>query len=251
MSITRDALRIAIVRALRGRTWAGDLVKDSQIVPIEDCAPDNPSPYLVVYTDDSRPGNDMRHTPLSLGQQTVLIDIAVTARMERVAARDASGAPLVDADGNPVFESMWLDTITDPQMELVLGAIERQVRVALAHPQSEWADIALSFGTIARIESVRGPSQRDGLRFVGRQLQITFELMLDPPAGIDPSSHAVWSRFLSAMEASGEPNAAQVAEHFRKLIRCDGMGWSPVDSARNSTAVSLADARALLMGPRA
>jgi hypothetical protein len=249
MSITRDALRLCVVRCLRGKTFAGPRVKDSQIVPIEECDPNAPSPYLAVYTDDSRPGTDGRHTSLTIGQQSVLIDIAVTARMERIQATGPDGQPLIDPEsGEPLMQAMWLDHVTDAGMELVLGAIERQVRVALNHPTCQWADMARSFGQIMHIASVRGPSQRDGLRFVGRQLQITVEMSHDPAAGTDPLSHITWSRFLSALRSSGEPDLVPIAQSFEKLIRCDGVQWSTDEARRAAVGMTLAEARATLMG---
>jgi hypothetical protein len=247
MSLTRDAFRLCLVRTLRGRTWAGDFVRDSQQVTIEDAEPDKPAPYIVVYTDDSRSTESIHHRTTSIGQQSALIDIAVTAKMQMVQATDPqTGLPAFDADGAPVLAPMWVDTPTDAQMELALGAIERQVRVAIMHPTCPWADLMRSFGQVQQIVSQRGPSHREGIRFVGRQIQLTVEMSHDPSPGTDPEEHADWRRFLAALRASGEPNAEKTAQHFEQLIRCDAIAWDQITRHRAAAGLTLAQATALL-----
>lgn len=207
MSIAREALRLSVVRALRGCTWAGDAVRDSEIGPLEDWAADQPRPTIIVYTDDSKFGGDAQSGLFAGGVQTLLIEVVMTQKM-KVRLEEA---------GEDAWQ--WDVPQTDAAMEITLGAIERQIKTALSDPGNAWAelfrDLALDVGECV---SNRGSSMRDGVRFAGRQMIIPVTLPSDPAPGRAPGP--LWQRFLTLVDA--DEDLAQVAPLLRSLIE-----WAP------------------------
>jgi hypothetical protein len=246
MSLTRTALRLCAVRALRGATWCGDAVHDSQQAAIEDADPNAPAPYLVVYTDTftSSPGSRGLYAG---GEQELIIEITLTPRME--VQHQVVGE---DADGNPVTEprDVWLDVLTDPAMEATVEAIERQVRAALMAPGNDWAALFQSFvNGVPSYTSHRGASQREGLRFVGRQLVLKCDTAVEPAPGdqLAMSSGVRWGMFLAALRGTADPKLIQLAGIMEAELRGDPT-WTPTAQTRANWGLTAAEARALLMG---
>ena len=143
MSIMREALRLTAVRALRGRTWAD--VRDSEQGAIEDLAVNAARPVISVYTDDATTEAAGDFGLFAGGSQSLLIEIAMTARMQ-VAASD---------------DTEVVQPETDAGLELSVGMIERQVRAALSDPTNPWGNLLPGFGRIMDFKSVRGTLMRD------------------------------------------------------------------------------------------
>lgn len=219
--LNRLALRLATVRALRGRTMAGNRVFDSATGPIDDIAVEHPSPVIVVYTDDSQltiAGRDLYATGgdgrVDSGTQKLIIEVALTQRMQVV--HPDSGVPIRDPHtGEVMLEPMQL--VTDAGLELTLDILERQVTDALMAPvnSSEWAEMwRLLVDSVGDKQSLRGGSSRDGVRFAGRQIMFSCFLAKDPPAltKIGPT----WERFLQL--AAATPDLATVLPAIRAAI---------------------------------
>ncbi|HRD79031.1 MAG TPA: hypothetical protein PK264_24385, partial [Hyphomicrobiaceae bacterium] len=153
MSLARFALRTATVKAIRGRTFAGPFVRDSEIGPIDELASEGRIPFVVVYTDDVAlkcRGTDLLGND---GRTSLVMEIGVTTRMT--------------PDGD------WEIPTTDAGMELTIDAIERQARTTLTAPAADnpWAELWREIVTdVAEIKSQRGASAREGVRFAGRQI---------------------------------------------------------------------------------
>lgn len=206
MALAREALRISTVKALRGRTWAR--VLDSEAGAIDDIAEGSTQPVIAVYTDDGNFGTGQAAFSGG-GDQTLLIEIALTSRM-KVDNEDAE--ILLEYDG---------------ARELAVGLIERQVAIALADPNNAWAQIAQKFMIgQGEFRSVRGTLMREGVRFAGRQLTLNVELPRDPAAGEPP--RGVWLAFLAALDADADASTQAIADRFRTAIAgglADAQDW--------------------------
>lgn len=207
MSIMREALRLTAVRALRGRTWAD--VRDSEQGAIEDLAVNAARPVISVYTDDGTTDAAGDVGLFAGASQSLLIEIAMTARMQ-VAASD---------------DTEVVQPETDAGLELSVGMIERQVRAALSDSTNPWGNLFPRFGEIMDFKSVRGTLMREGVRFAGRQLQITVALIGDPPPGATIPPGSTLGTFLALLETAPEPGAAQTAQAFRDAVTGNAADW--------------------------
>lgn len=235
--LNRLALRIATVRALRGRTLAGSRVLDSEIAPIDDIAAEHPTPVIVVYTDDGHfrgAGRDLfgtsGDTRVDVGFQHLVIDIAMTQRM--TLTDEATGQQIEDA----------VPPVTDAALEFNLDIIERQVVVALMDtaPAAKWAEmwrqLVLDIGDR---ESRRGASMRDGVRFAGRQIRLSCKIPKDPPAGV--AIGPLWANFLSL--AAEEADLAPILPLLNQAIA--GAELTPDEALQSAYGLTRAEADAL------
>lgn len=178
--LNRLALRLATVRALRGRTNAGDAVVDSDMGAIDEFASDKPKPVIVVYTDDASfaiGDRDLQSGPGSSrydsGFQKLVIEIAMTQRMT-----------LTDEDGEQIETAV--PPVTDAALELNLDIIEAQVIRALMWPAADapWSELWRRLAKrVGDRDTQRGASKRDGVRFAGRQITLNIELAKEPLPG--------------------------------------------------------------------
>lgn len=200
--LTRLALRLCVVQALIGQTWAKSNVKDSEISVIDaNDSSGNSKPYLAVYTDDQDGGG-----------VSLVIEIGVTARMS---VEDDEGGQTV-MPGVPV---------TDATLELTVDLIERQIWSALKADRSLWSDLVhtLSANKLSS-KSVRGSSKADdGERYAGRQIVIACDLISEPEEGYELVDGDFWSRFLSALDASPDLNS------YSKRIRAELTGTTKAE----------------------
>lgn len=232
MSLAREALRIATVRALRGATWVGDRVRDSEQGAPDDNAADKAQPEIIVYTDDAKFGRN--RGLFAGGVVNLVIEIVITARMQ------------VRVQGSDAEETIWDCPQTDAAMELTLGMIERQVKVALSDPRNTWTQIwqrfALEVGDSA---SQRGTSMRDGIRFAGRQLVLPITVPSDPTPGVAPGP--LWTEFLAIVDQ--DEDLAPAAAMLRLMIEGTPSGWPGWEVLRYGYGLSGPEARAMGIMP--
>ena len=190
--LTRLALRLATVRALRGRTLARANVRDSEHGEIDEVLTEKPEPIVIVYTDDgqrSPKGNDLFATGQDATQRLV-IEFALTMRQK-----------VLDEDGNEDIQAV--QPLTDASLEFSLDVMERQIIAALTHPSGDWPQMWNSLvSEVVSVDSQRGISQREGVRFAGRQMTLTVRTPKEPPVGatIGP----LWTRFLALVEVDAD-----------------------------------------------
>lgn len=195
--LNRLALRIATVRALRGKTYALANVFDSQQTAIDDLARDQPQPFIVVYTDDGRYNSGHRDLlsytgdhRVDVGYQHLVIEMGITQLMT---LRDDAGNELTGA-GSPR---------TDAALEYRIDLMERQVIAALLDQSSDWAGFWREMVVkVATRDSSRGGNVQDGVRFVGRQIRLSVELWREPTPGAALSK--LWQRFLALAQADAD-----------------------------------------------
>lgn len=218
MSLSRLAIRLATVKALAGRTLAGDAVSDSEVAPIDVTAADRRHPFIAVYCDDGE-GQGIGRDIQSGGIFSLAIEIGVTSRMKY---RLESGAE----------EHLEALVPSDALMEMTLDLIARQIAVALAEPGNAWADLWRRLVTkVGRVRTRRGASADKLLRFAGRQLEIDVHPLADPPCGKAPAG--VWADLLALIEADADPAFRGLAAPIRATIAGEtpAPDWS-VDQAQ-------------------
>lgn len=226
MSLARFVLRTATVKALRGRTFAGDMVRDSEIGPIDDASKDKELPFVVVYTDDVEGDGAGTDLAESNGKHCLVIEMGVTTRMKP--------------------NGLWAIPTTDAGMELTIDAIERQIRLALGHPANAWGelwrDLVLS---IDGRKSQRGAAAKDGVRFAGRQLVLDVALPREPHPGkpLGP----IWQRFMTL--AAADTDLAGLVPMLTQLATGGAEDWPEWDVMRAAYGLSAARAAALHLTP--
>ncbi len=219
MSITRIAVRQCVVGALTGATLVGNNVNDSQIGEIDKNAKESEQPFIAVYTDDQ-----------SQTSLDVIIEFVVSVKM--------MGDDDVVATGMPA---------TDAGIELMLDAIESQIKTALSDPANEWGQLFETFMPKEREwKSERGATD-EGIRFAARRLTISGNVLADPTYGNPVVENSVWQKMLVLMD-SKEP-----LHQTRDLIK-SLMGVGDVDiehwfNQQRADGLARVHADALLMTP--
>ncbi len=210
MSLSRLAMRLAAVQALRGRTLAGERVFDSVIDPIRLTTEQGRQPLVIVTTDQHEASVSGRDLCGGTQQCSLVIEVAI-ADAAQVPAQDGQGA-----------ETSIEVPHTDEGMELMLDLLEHQVSVTLAQGTHAWSDIWMGFvPSVASRISRRGASSDNGLRFAARQIILVCDLINTPAAVAEIGATAPWGKFLAALDA--DPGLTGVASMLRAEIDGDGL----------------------------
>ena len=214
MSLSRLALRLATVHALKGQTIAADRVKDSAIASIDALADGQKAPFISVYTDDAETSSRSADTLFGSATVNLVIEMAIVAR--------------ADVDG----QTLLAHPPTDATIESELDRMERRISIAL-RGGTEWAAVWRRFVlSIDSIKSVRGGSAEKGNRFAARQMEFAVAILAEPAPGQTPAE--AWTDLLGLLDAS--PDLASIAAMIREEL--DGSGsveemkrthYAPVD----------------------
>ncbi|CAM5576981.1 hypothetical protein MAUB1S_09706 [Mycolicibacterium aubagnense] len=233
--LARLAQRIATIEALKGKTFVGANVLDSEIGALDVAADgsirtDRDQPFIAVYTDVSKAEGqqDLRALHRS-GATDLTIEVGIAASMTELDPE--TGATVIVGLGIPV---------TDPAMEFYLDCIGRQVVNALTDPRSAWAEIwrGLSSG-VNRVERRRA-SDATGVRIAAHQIVVNTDLLPDPVFGETVAATSIWTKLLAQMEAANHPRL----EIVRALIG-DPTGVLEHEAQRRRFGMTLDEARAL------
>lgn len=202
MSITRLATRLLTTRALAyAETLAEDRIRDSSIVNLESAIAGSAKPIVLVYTDDSEFRPTGRTMLGGQGTTTIVLILAVAGSV-----RLENG------------ETTFLFPTTDATVEMSLDILERQIQVALSHPDNPWAQLWQKIVTnVGKWQSRRGGSTKEGARFGARQIIIEVETIFDPVIGAEPEGP--WAELLAAIEADTSADFAGIAGPLRALIK--------------------------------
>ncbi|ELT46876.1 hypothetical protein [Brucella intermedia] len=220
MSLVALVIRIATVRALRGRTFAEELVFDSKINPVNLVAKDKERNVIVVTTDDDNvdiTGRDLRAGDHKL---ELVIETAVTQK-----------ASVNVADG----ETAEVATIpaTDAGLETTVGIIGYQIAKALSADGGVWGDIWRTLVTkVHSISSRRGADDANGVRYAARQFIYVIDHINEPTPGEKPSG--VWVKVLDAMKT--DPDLAKLAKIIEAEI--SGGDYLPWEIARGQLGLA-------------
>jgi hypothetical protein len=203
MSLSRLAVRIAAVQALRDMTLAEGRVYDSSTTPLDAAIRAQPLPFLMVTTDMH--DREITGRDLSHGDDTLdlVIEVAIASR---VTVKTGEGD-----------EDQIVIPNTDAGMEITLDLIEAQIASALTWHKTEWAVVfAALVPRITKRQSRRGASAEDGNRFAARQIVISCDPLADPVTGQPIPSGGAWDQFLTAVEA--DENLAPLSPVLRLHI---------------------------------
>lgn len=202
MSFAKLPLRIATVLALRGKTWVGDAVFDSSILPLETRIADSGGlPFIVVYTDDS-------HADVSAGCDltggVATVDLIIHAAVATEYRADAAGTVVMVARSDAGFEAQ-------------LDVIEAQITRALQRGDDGWCELWRAFATgRTSIRTRRGGVARKGARFAAREMVLTVNVVPDPAGTGDEYP---WSLAIDRFAA--EPDTADLAQVLRAFVAPD------------------------------
>jgi len=192
MSLTALAVRIATIRALKGRTFAEDRVFDSKINPVNLVAKDEQKPVIIVTTDDDNveiTGKDLRAGDHKL---ELVIEIAVTQKIS------------VKVEKEQTTEVLSIPA-TDAGLETTVGLLGWQIAKALSADGGEWGDLWRSIVTnVHSISSRRGADDENGVRYAARQYIYSIDHIAEPTPGEALDASYGWGRILAAFKTDAE-----------------------------------------------
>ena len=204
--ITRLALRIAAVEALKGRTNVLNNVLDSHIGAVEvgpDGAikTDQDGPFISVYfegskVEDMRPIRGFHHH----GNLDIVFEVGITAAMTET-----------DPETDVTTLIGYGIPATDAALEFHLDVTGRQIVNALSDPKNEWAEIfrSLMHG-IVKIERRRAADAETGGRMAAHQHTFTVQALPDPPFGEAIAPASAWAKLLTKMQAVNHPYLPEI-----------------------------------------
>jgi hypothetical protein len=188
MSLIAFAIRMALQRALTGKTYAEDRVFDSVITPIDQKVEQGSLPLIIVSTDDDQ-ASEIAQFDLMRGSRE--LDIVIEMAL----------ATTVTVDGEVQVQIPH----TDAGMEHALNFMGRQVYRALMHPTDPWADLFRAFtSSVKKTLSRRGAGADKGVRFAARQLVLTVDPLFEPAFGVEVDAGGPWGKLLALMAADSE-----------------------------------------------
>ena len=224
MSLMRIALRMACVEAIRGNTFAGNNVLDSEMGAI-DIAVDGTvdsersAPFISIYTAEAN-GSDKGRLSLFGRMKTELVfDMAISAQMQRR-----------DDEGNLVIGDLPVTPMSDRAYEVSIDVLQHEIIAALGSPKNEWAEIARQILTdnIEAIEISVGRSSSK-TRLAARQIRITVDLPAGP-TNLPLSENHAFSMFLNKLDEGDEDEYRDedfkgLATALRGVLTNDHAGW--------------------------
>ncbi len=231
MSLARMALRILTVAAVRGSTFAGDAVRDSEIGALDAVAQTDRTPIIAVYVDEGDDQPEGRELTVLPGSASLVIEVMVTGQM------------VVENEAGEV-STAWGIAATDAGLEITLDMIEDQVRGALMDPANAWSELWRTLvSKVTSVKAARGSGSKDEVRFAARQLTLQCDHIAPPPTA-GPAS-PFWTDLAAALSAddglsevgamltarisgAARPSWAAAQAEFG-LVRAgvDGMGVTP------------------------
>lgn len=212
MSLCRIALRISAVEAIKGRTLVGDNVLDTPNGALDIQADgslrtDEERPFVAVYTDQGKAENITGRSLVENGLCDVVFEAGVSMAM--VETDQNTGVSTLTGVGVPASDSGF---------EFLLDIVERQIADALNDPDNSWAEIYRGLhDDVVKIDFAGARNSVDGQRLAGHQKRITVRLV-DEPFGGELVPDAPFSRFLDALEVSGNANYVEMAATMRAVL---------------------------------
>lgn len=233
MNFNIDILRWLTVRALLGRTWAGDRVFDSPSTPADIRTERERDPFIAVYVDESDADmkyvvNDSQYQDPSLlfsgGTATLVIEVGVASAVKFV-----DGQPQQDPDRPvPAGATVTQLNATDEGLEANIAFITHQVgQTLLSTSQSNpWAELwrMLTGGKIESMVIRRGGPAADARteaarpRYASRVTVIKTGLLGVPARGemVTPEKWPFFYKFFATTE--NDPLMGDLAKIIRAHI---------------------------------
>lgn len=234
--LARLAIRLATIAALKGKTFVGDNVLDSEIDVLDVAADDSlrtdqDRPFVAVYVDGSKIVDNMDLRSLhKSGPTDLVIEVGIAATMTEM--DQETGESRILGVGIPV---------TDPAMEFYLDCVGRQIVNALSDPNDAWAEIWRGLSASAlKIERKR-TSDASGTRIAAHQFALTLDLLPDPVFGAAIAATSIWAKLFAQMEADQHP----FLETMQSLVGA-GLGTLEHEARRRRFGMTLDEARSML-----
>lgn len=158
------------VAALKNRTWAENLVYDSDNTPLLDALQNVAKPYVTVFTDTDTSteifGRDVYTANRSLA---LVFEFGVAS------------AVVVDNKGLELRIPQ-----TDQAMEALVDILESQILSAVvSDPYSPFGELLRRMiNRFTRIPSIRGGSEQQGTRWAARKLTLMCDTISSPAPGV-------------------------------------------------------------------
>ncbi|HEX5935818.1 MAG TPA: hypothetical protein VFY63_16790 [Pseudorhizobium sp.] len=244
MSLTRIALRIAAVEALKGKTLVGNNVLDTPNGALDIQADgtlrtERDKPFISVYTDQGKAEGVTGRSLTENGLCDIIFEMGVSAAM--LEKDEDTGVTTMIGINIPA---------SDRNQEFFLDIVQRQICDALTDPANAWADLYRGLHyRIVKIEFAGARNADDGQRLAGHQMRLTVELADDPIAGEALDARTPFMKFLAALEAAeGYATQATTLRAFvsgslddrQRLQRRHGMTAAELDALGHEAPV-LAD----------
>lgn len=207
MSLVSLAVRYATIRALKGRTYAGENVFDSKIEPINLVAENGADFAIVVTTDDDDVKIEGRDLIAGDHQLELVIEVAATAMLT------------VKTDEGEDAEALSIPA-TDAGLEASLNLIGWQIARALSAGGGDWGDLWRSL--VMKVHSVssrRGADEANGVRYAARQYIYKVDHIAEPEPGIAPAEGDLWARTISMLKA--DPEFGAIGKIIENTITAD------------------------------
>lgn len=224
MSLASLAIRLATIRALKGRTFAGEKVFDSKIDPINLIASTGGYEFaVVVTTDDDDISIEGRDLFAGDHKMELVIEVAATA-------------PLTVETGEGEQAEAITIPPTDAGLEITLNLIGWQIGRALAAGGGEWGDLWRRL--VMRVDNIasrRGASEENGVRYAARQYIYRIDHIAEPEPGIAPTEGSLWAQAIAMLKA--DPDYAPIGKVIESTIVSD----TPEPWERVRAALGLAD----------
>jgi hypothetical protein len=242
MSITRIAVRMAAVQALKGVTLVGDNVLDSEMGSLEVDADGTlrsgeDKPFITVYTDAaSTKDNDNTMRAMTVnGATDIVFEAGITAAM---------------TETDPVTDQTKLIGVgtpaTDQGLEFHLDMVVRQIGDALTDPENIWGQIYQRFiQRMISVDRARTSGADAGVRLAGHQIKVKVDLMSDPVKGTVKESSALAAFFEAADGVDDAAFQAQIA-FMKAQLSVDPADWK---GAMQRYGMTRHDADAMLITP--
>lgn len=224
-----DVLRLCVVKALRGKTWAGEGVFDSPASPGDIRVKGKRAPFIAVYVDEQDISDPMNGSLGMPGEENVvrlILEVGVASSH----VFNAEGEQI--EDGAPAPKGSYVGTsldATDQGLELQMGLISRQAVDALTSTSESnpWAQIfnGLCPGTVRGLQIRRGGPPNDQARpqarYASRITIIHLATLAEPVRGSDIAEYPFWTMFFEA--CAGDEDLKDVGAIIRSHIeRPDG-----------------------------
>lgn len=192
--IVETLLRLAIYRALIGRTLAGLNVCDSRLGLFDESMAKDDE-YVIVVRSDDQTLDDIFEARSS--HSAIIIEMMVTSRIE-------------GSQNSPENAAVRDIPVTTSGIEIVLGMLAAQVLAALRDLDNPWATIVkrlMVLGHKARIQ--RGGNEKNSTRRAALQIVVESDLLSEPVLG-EPLPAGVIADAIAAMEADTEAYGLEI-----------------------------------------
>ncbi len=197
--LTNMLLRVATVKALRGRTIAGDRVFNSAIDPLQ-LLDKTPQPVIVVYTEEDRASYHGRSMLTGSRQVTLAIHLVVGSR---IATQD-HGVLLQLAD-------------TDAGLEAQLDTLRYQIACLFDVVDSPWMELWHDLVTDYVGEETRRGADNDGVKFAAREILLKVGTIGNMPPRLGPlDEDGLWAKAIALFRA--DPDLAHTGDWMAAVL---------------------------------